>query len=350
MSFDTVNDFLLVAKMNGGRTAGDRRAIPPLDALIVMLANAGCINLVVSGTAPVTGQDNTVWLNPNANPFSANGALSAWDGAAYVPMTPDLFSRLVYGRRRLTAATTFYVNGTTGSDTLGDGTLAKPFQTIARAGAFVRDRIDTSSFNVTIQVADGSYAAGLNIPQRVGGGNLIVTGNTATPANCVVTATQGFNALFGSVVATVSGFKIVASNFAVLNSAPGVTINVSNLEFGACGNALYAVNASLININSDMAVSGNIGGAVMAADMNALMTLTSRAFTFTNNPSMGSAFAAAYRGGRLNIAGYTSVNGGTVTGKRFDITQVGHINTNAGGANYFPGSIAGFVDATSVYG
>jgi hypothetical protein len=56
--------------------------------------------------------------------------------------------------------------------------------------------------------------------------------------------------------------------------------------------------------------------------------------------SFSNAFASADTTGFINLFSF-SFSGGTITGSRYSISLNAAINTFGGGANYFPGSVAG---------
>ncbi len=60
------------------------------------------------------------------------------------------------GRTFLTTNTTWYV-ATTGSDTLGTGTIGSPWLTIQHACDVIASTIDFNGFDGSVQIADGSY-------------------------------------------------------------------------------------------------------------------------------------------------------------------------------------------------
>lgn len=62
------------------------------DKMIVDLAHAGVVSLVISQAVPTIAQRVSLWLNP-ATAGVTEGVLQAWDGAAWVALTPLLFSQ-----------------------------------------------------------------------------------------------------------------------------------------------------------------------------------------------------------------------------------------------------------------
>ena len=64
--------------------SGHWRRLDSQAGILVRMWRAGTVNLQVNGTAPTTNQETTLWLD--------NSVAKAWDGAAYVNMTPALFT------------------------------------------------------------------------------------------------------------------------------------------------------------------------------------------------------------------------------------------------------------------
>jgi hypothetical protein len=84
-----------------------------------------------------------------------------------------------------TAASTIYVNGSTGSDTTGDGTSGTPYATIGKG---LSDLPDSFGLDHTIDVANATYAEGIDITRFVTHGYLLkFVGDTTTPTNVLVT-------------------------------------------------------------------------------------------------------------------------------------------------------------------
>ena len=69
------------------------------------------------------------------------------------------------------------------------------------------------------------------------------------------------------------------------------------------------------------------------------------AVTVTSNPAFANAFAAASAHGSISVDGIAFA--GTATGKRYNATTGGLIDTYGAGANFLPGSIAGTADAST---
>jgi hypothetical protein len=96
-------------------------------------------------------------------------------------------------RETLTANRTYYV-ATTGSDSNDGLTVGTPFLTIQKAYDVIVDSLDLAGYTVTVQVADGTYTAGLLLDSPwTGGGFVNFLGNTTTPANVIIQSTSPLN-------------------------------------------------------------------------------------------------------------------------------------------------------------
>ncbi len=168
--------------------------------------------------------------------------------------------------------TTFYVNATTGDDAIGDGlTPNTAWKTIHQA-CVAMQFVDANGFNVTIQVADGTYIGGYDA--TTAGGVAVmpigwrprnckvfsIIGNETNPENCIIrsqSATWGWSYGIGAglapndsycnsvVVDKVSGFQI--ENATPTDWVGGVAswnstiTRLDNIKFGA--NLAFGVDA-----------------------------------------------------------------------------------------------------------
>jgi len=157
-----------------------------------------------------------------------------------------VYGALVSDREILTADRTYYV-ATTGSDSNDGLTAGAPFLTIQKALDVVSINIDSASYNVTIQLADGTYTCPTTsfIVRGINGtGTLLILGNRTTPANVVLqtNADTVWGLLRIANIKTrigLDGVKLIASADAV-----GVSIYIeqatlwfNNIDFGASNEA-----------------------------------------------------------------------------------------------------------------
>lgn len=140
-------------------------------------------------------------------------------------------------RTALLADTTYYVR-TDGNDSNTGlaNTAGGAFLTAQRAITKVYGEIDLNGFNVTIQLADGTYNGAVVVDgPPVGKGTVTLQGNVTTPANVVL------NNSSGSAITVQSGARLNLSSFKVTASASGVLYQLgasgtgTGLDFGTCG-------------------------------------------------------------------------------------------------------------------
>lgn len=245
----------------------------------------------------------------------------------------------------LTANRTYYVrtdgndgnNGLTNSSGGAFLTIQKAIDTVAS--------LDISIFAVTIQIADGTYT-GANLLKNVVGfaaaGNLVIKGNTATPANVVIstTAADAFLADGISSVWDIKDLKIqTTSGGSGISANNGASVRYGNVNFGACASChTFANLGSTLTAISGYTVSGgalahwySVNGSRQSAN---LITIT-----VTGTPAFTSAWALVLGNGVVTC--YSDTFTGSATGARYNVAGNGYLFTNGGGATYLPGNAAG---------
>jgi hypothetical protein len=250
-------------------------------------------------------------------------------------------------REVLTANRIYYVR-TDGSDA-NDGlsnTAGGAFLTPQKAWDTVAT-LDLSIYGVTIQVADGTYASGIVANAcPLGGAGITIKGNPATPANChldVPGSAFAFNAALPCAV-TVNGFKMTAGGVGasgiLVNAAGTVTATNIDAAGGSTGFAGFyyaAVQGAKIIISTGQAISGNMSCYVEA--VGGVVQFFGITVTLTGMPAFSWQFATATRMGYIFAGGVTFSGEGT--GRRYSISENSVLNTGGGGADHFPGDIAG---------
>lgn len=266
------------------------------------------------------------------------------------------------GRIKLLAPTQVYVSPS-GSDTTGDGTLAKPFATANKAWNYLVGAVDANGQQITINLAPGTYGPISIVGQIVGATQQfpVLMGDTVTPGNVIISATNDV-AISANLTACfqVRGMRVQATgssgSFNVggigLLAENGAYITFRDMEFGACSfahiqaswNGVVAIAAT----GAGTAPHRIIGDAPrhMLATNYGRVSIPGAVLTLVGTRNFSDAFAVA-SDGLINASDLSIV--GSATGVRYVAGNLGLINTNGGGASYLPGSIAGSTSNGGLY-
>jgi hypothetical protein len=262
-------------------------------------------------------------------------------------MTTKLNSKQIpFAREVLTAPRTYYVSSAWGSDSVGTGlTWETAFYSIQKAIDVAVKTLDFGGYGVTIQLAQYQGYTGFVITGWTGGGQLIIQGDTTTPANCVVTGTY-YAAYAGGVLpgpVTIQGVELrAASGHGIQHEAVGL-IKYGAVRFGAVANfQVYTnnVGASAQQI-SKCYVTGN-AQSHWCANVISLINPSYTTLEFSAGVTFSFNFSYVTRNSVLQCNNMTFV--GTFTGTRFLVDSGGIIYSgSAAQATYFPGTVAGTV-------
>lgn len=260
---------------------------------------------------------------------NAGAAVDFAAGTKRVSLT-FLAQEAAYIREKLTAPRTYYVrtDGNDNNDGLSNA-AGGAFLTIQKAVNVAIGTLDTNTYDVTIQIADGTYSAtGSNSVVIVkgnlfGGGQLTLQGNTTTPSNVVLSAASGHciqvTGNLGGPAINIKGMKVTSTSgygvIAGLNGGGGAAF-LSSFEFGACGaNQARATGTnSLIDISGSITVSGN-AGQWLQADSQSYIQLHDATVTFSGTLTYSTrvvtaTLAGVFRAFTITWAGtYASVVG-----------------------------------------
>lgn len=286
------------------------------------------------------------------SPYSyAKYALVFYGGIAYqsqiaanTDTPPTINWKPVDFRLRLTGNTSFYV-ATTGNNS-NPGTVGLPWLTIQHAIDYLLDNVDLAGFVATINVADGTYTDPVIVDAPfTGGGSVQLIGNTTTPANCIISTTSA-NAIAASNGAYISvgGFKLqtTTSGHGIQAFSGGHVIISGNMNFGTVAAAYRHVdlsNLAQVDFNANYTISGNAQCHIGMLQNSVVNLNGSITVTLTGTPAFSSQFVNANGLCFVYAVGITFT--GAATGSRYNVAQNGVINTDGGGANYFPGNSVG---------
>jgi len=248
----------------------------------------------------------------------------------------------------LAANRTYYVRPDGSNSNTGlANTAGGAWLTLQKAMDYISGTLDLGPYNVTVQVADGTYTTGLSLKSyRATSGTITFVGNETTPANCLISVTSANcfgNASGAAGVFTLKGFKLTAatSGWGMAFSGQGMRVSFKNIDFGACVTRhLEASQGAFVEATGNITVSGNALVGFWATRRGSIY-MSNRTVTYLNSPAYGARHWNASEQGWIDGYGMTFVNGGTVTGKRYEVDGLGGIYTAGGGASYVPGDSAG---------
>lgn len=320
----------------------------PLRILIVAV-NTGATTLSVNGLAalPIQRFDGQPLQRGDLPPGSIATLIPT--GTAF-RLTGIIYSEF---RRRLSANLILWVR-TDGNDN-NDGsanTAGAAMATIQGAYDRATRLYDTAGFSITIKL--GNIGAYLGATLAGFSGTIIVEGDLANPQNytiigqattdtCIVASTNSLtlrgltfnpplllggpsNCVFarsGSVV-NLRNVNFKPAYYLAAHSHIGIEAGASVYTFGSIG-IQTAGGDSFINVSAGGSYQGGFAGDPTT-------------ITVSNAPAWNTAFCRVVNGAAS--FGATTISG-SATGKRYDASLNGVINTFGGGANFLPGNAAG---------
>lgn len=265
---------------------------------------------------------------------NADAAVSLAAGTKQVYITLPA-AQAKWMREKLTAARTYYVR-TDGNDanTGLSNSAGGAFLTIQKA-VDVAATIDAQTFQVTVQLANGTYNESVTIRPMLGTLPLIVRGNNATPASVVVNGAICFLASQPGAVAQILDLKMVASSLC-LSALYAGKLEYGNVDFGtASARHINVQYGGFTNALSSYTISGGAQAHALGATGGAVR-LAGVTVTLTGTPAFSSAFADFSSGAIGAISGNTY--SGTATGARYLVATNAAVDTQGG---TLPGSTAG---------
>jgi hypothetical protein len=268
----------------------------------------------------------------------------------------------------LTANTTWYINASTGSDTLYDGTSATisgphgPFKTIGRGYTEIF-KYGPSVYGATLQVAAGTYPEANATPRYQGPAVTVIgAGKTATFVTGHNDA-HTFESTHGNTVHILSLCASAGSGAGppccFVGSAGGTISTDDCASSGYVPFSIWEAYAGYISMGSHTFNAGNscgmcafgcyFGGFGGQAGYGG----PPKVWTFLGSFNTGAAgFAVASANGSYEAAvpwQTTFVNPGYVNGPKFYVTANGTIMTQGLGPNYFPGNQPGIINTGGQY-
>jgi len=323
-------------------------SVTPYPTLRLKVAPPPALRLRLAGAMGPAGPPGGIASQISFTPTGSIAANNVQDALAELAAEK---ANIANTREKLTAARTYFVR-TDGNDSNTGlvNNAGGAFLTIQKA-IDTAATLDLATFNVTISVADGTYTGGMVLKSLVGAGSVIITGNTTTPTNCIVSVTSGFPVNGSSVrgVYTIQGFhlKAVTAGFSSVFTTQQTVLNLNSIRFEAPNRHVSASAGSQVFINSTGAGISTAGAfnIHIYADTQAIVQEVAQTITITGTPAIGQAWAFIIQGAVLTSNGNTY--SGAATGKRWECQSLGYIFTGTGGgATYFPGNANGGPVAT----
>ena len=329
--------------------------------IAIKLANAitgACtINVNGLGAKSVTLGDGT---NPPFNVFVAGEILLLeYDGTKYQIVNTSAAMFYI----KPTSNYNIYVNASTGSDTLYDGTsptvgsgTSGPFKTIQHA-LTVACGYAPSAFTITINIAAGTYNENPVSPNQPTS-NIIISG-AGTGSTVIASASAGSYAMVlqGANTYTVQNLTFQGTAVHGLTSQYNAIVNVTNVGFnnslgGSNGAHMLAWLGGNISIVGATSIGGNCGSVVNSANSGAITYGPSVVQTISTAIGVSQGYAEASQAGTVGVLNPNPpifVNPSNAVGPKY-VAQLNGIVYAAGlGYSFFPGTVAGTTNSGGQY-
>ncbi len=295
--------------------------------------------------------------------FTGAGTAATYDltaaGKALLDDANAAAQRVTLGVRDvLSAARTYYVR-TDGSDS-NDGlanTAGRAFLTIQK-GVDAAMALDNNGYDVTIQVADGTYAGVVTLKSFAGSGRITILGNTTTPANVLISTTascvSGTN-ITGTYL--IDGVKLTTTSGSLVTLLGSSTyVELGRNVYGTCTIRHITVNlGATVDVVNDYTIDG--GCQTHLYSQSGIIRDNSHTITITGTPAFSSAFIVSTGGGAL-VLFTTNTISGSCTGNRFSVNSVASANfagttipgnalgAAGGGGEPYSGTLSGQIPTT----
>ena len=340
---------------------GDGLAITPEGLLSVLIASTSQAGLVKPRYGLKIGKDGSLDVD-------------------FGDMPTDKFEALLKSIRVpiwLTRNKTFYVNGTTGSDTLDDGrgeSEGKPFKTIQAAVNYVCDNYNLSRYDANIIIADGTYETGVfELPQyNTTTGTLRLAGTTIASRDSVIIKGCVFTSAGNSYILqnlTIDQADAYSHGYAILSELGRIdlyNVVIDASDTVVTSGTLFMVRAEGGTVRVWSSSVEGLSGIIVkvpASCSGYLNVANGGRFYFTadiatqNNGAMARGGVFSSNGiiqrqtSNLPYPGRPAVvtTSGTLTGRRYNANLNGIIDSLGGGADFFPGSTDGVTETGGQY-
>ncbi len=253
-------------------------------------------------------------------------------------------------REKLTAVKTYFVrqDGSNSNDGLTN-TAAGAFLTIQKAVDVATGTLDLGVFSVNISLNDGTWNELIILRNYISnGGTIIIKSTNGVAANCILNNSTNVS-VFSDRNVGVWLFRNVtftnAVNPCISVGGAGTVIDITTCVFGACASHHLNFGDKSKCITAGHSITGSpythltmLGGANCEWG--------GAPITLSGTPAWGLCMIYSTLCSSGSFWNMTFPGTGA-TGQRYQATSNAVIDTNGGGANYFPGNVAG---ATSTGG
>ena len=250
-------------------------------------------------------------------------------------------------REKLTGPRTYYVSpgGSNANNGLSAGAA---FATLARAVNAALYEIDCNGYQVTIQLADGTYAGTTISGPLVGYDYLRIVGNITNPS--AVTISSGLVVRHGAIV-QITGVRMAnttAWQTGISCSRNGIVL-LGAVDFGpitgASADHMMAETGGVIILQESYTISGS-SRRHWAAGAGGKIIGTNTAIAVSGAPVFET-FALLTSGSLVEIWGVSLT--GSATGRRYALSTGSILNLYGRPADYLPGNVAGTVATGGIY-
>ncbi|MEY9239187.1 hypothetical protein ABIF68_006806 [Bradyrhizobium japonicum] len=263
-----------------------------------------------------------------------------WDGEKWTASAGGGGGGGSSSRPPLLADTTYFVR-TDGNDANSGlaNSAGGAFLTIGKA-LTVAGGLDCGVYQLTISAQAGTFNESLTLPRMLAAKTPILRGIGSTTIVAAPTGMQTIVAT-GCTPWIISNMKLTASGafgHCVTLSSGASIIMGAGMDYGAAtGYHLYVQGGCGLTIIGDYSITGGASAHIVS---NGWVYSAGRAVTVGGGVAFGDAYCIFNLSGATYFASGLTF-GGTATGVRYMVMNGASIFTSGGGANYFPGSIAG---------
>jgi len=263
-----------------------------------------------------------------------------------------VYGALVSNRKPLTEDTTYYVRTYGSDDNDGiDGSPEHAFLTLQGAINKIADSVDTRNYDIYIHLGEGTYeiTSQVELKNLVGGGSVFIYGDTETPSNVILSSSDsGITSSKSSTPFYISGLRLERTGTPggyAISAFDNAILSVGNVEFGPSWEAhIHAEDGGEITLTDSYEIDGTSTTHMEAIGQGRI--ISSAAVTLTDTPVF-TTFAVTEKLGYIKAAGTTYIN--TATGIKYSAATNSVIDTGSGGANFFPGDVAGGTATGGLY-